>query len=76
MFEARHPLRASPSEFGVLRCDLPRPHVTREPACDGSHGPGGSITGAREDPEQVGDRVVLFVVHFLEQCNAAANYVF
>ena len=55
------PTQSSPSEDGDLRCDLPRPHVTREPACNGSHCVGGSITDAREDPAQAGDRVVLFV---------------
>ena len=37
-----------------LHCDLPHPHVTREPACNGRHGAGGSITGTSEAPGKQG----------------------
>ena len=57
--------------------------MTCEPACNGSHGAGGSITGAREVPEQVGDQVVLLVLEFLlavqrsgELCLLSGHFAF
>ena len=41
------------------RRGLPLPHIYREPACEGLHGVGGSITDAREVPVHDGEHVRL-----------------